>query len=115
MNNFNLLESIKSLNSFDPSPFFVISLIPYLLFLYWLKDVRQIPKISFWGFSCTLLFVLITILCAIIAKIYFNAELTDVDFLHGTAESFLTISDGLIVIGLLRAIGQQKTKEVNNF
>ena len=103
--SFNLIEKLEVI---DPSPFFVLSLIPYLFFLYWLKKVTVIPRLSFLGFSFTLLFVLITIVCAIIAKLVYDGELTDVDPLHGFAEAFLTLSDGLVVIGFLGAINSQK-------
>ena len=96
------------LNGFDPSPFFVLSLLPYLLFLYWLNKSNDIPRLSLWGFRLTLLFVFITIICAIIAKLYYGAELTEVDPLHGAAESFLTLSDALIVFGFLSVLKTNK-------
>tara|TARA_Y100001968_G_C19338730_1_gene708291 strand:- start:72 stop:395 length:324 start_codon:yes stop_codon:yes gene_type:complete len=99
---------IEKLGVIDPSPFFVLSLIPYLFFLYMLNKVTIIPRLSFLGFSFTLLFVLITIICAIIAKLFYGGELTDVDPLHGFAEAFLTLSDGLVVIGFIGAINDQK-------
>lgn len=99
---------IDKLAEIDPSPFFILSLIPYLIFLYWLAKVEIIPKLSLWGFRLTLLFVFITIICAIIALVVFGGELTDVDPLHGTAESFLTLSDGLIVLGFLNFIQSKK-------
>lgn len=42
-----------------------------------------------------------TIVFAIIAQIYFGDELTNVDVLHGLAESFLTISDAFVVYGFV--------------
>ena len=99
---------LQYLNAVDPSAFFVLSLIPYLIFLYWLNKVQLIPKYAQWGFRFTLVFVFITIICAVIAKIAYGGELTDVDPLHGIAEAFLTISDGLIVLGFL---GVLKTKK----
>ena len=95
----------------DPSPFFVLSLIPYLFFLNWASKSQNIPKISFIGFQLTLLFVAMTIILAIVAKLKFNNELTNVDYLHGVAESFLTISDGFILFGFIRFINN---KQVNN-
>ena len=110
MNTLESSQIIQYLNGIDPGPFFVLSLIPYLVFLYYLNKVKSIPKIALWGFRCTLLFVLITIIFAIIAMVVYKGELTDIDPLHGAAESFLTLSDGLIVFGFLGAL----TKEVNN-
>ena len=52
-----------------------------------------------------------TILLAIIALYKFGDELTNVDPLHGFAESFLTISDGLIAYGFFESF---KKKEVKN-
>ena len=102
---FNLLSQI------NPAPFFVLSLIPYLAFLYWAQKSSSIPKLALWGFRMTLLFVFMTIVFAIVAKQFYDGELTDVDKLHGAAEAFLTISDALVVLGFL-AIGQNKL--VNN-
>ena len=99
------------LNGIDPSPFFVLSLIPYLAFLWWAQKSDSIPKVALWGFRLTLLFVLMTIALAIVAKVSYGAELTDVDYLHGTAEAFLTLSDALVVLGFA---GLGKAEVVNN-
>ena len=107
--------SLDSIARIDPSPFFVISLIPYLVFLRYAGKTKAIPKISFIGFKLTLLFVFMTIVLAIIAQIYFGDELTNVDLLHGLAESFLTISDALVVYGFVLMLQSVKSKtEVNN-
>ncbi len=98
--NYSIFEGLlNSLGEVDPSPFFVGSLVPYLFFLYWIQKSSSVPKVSVWGFRLTLLFVAITIVLAIVAKIAFNDELTNVDPLHGAAEAFLTLSDGLILFG----------------
>ncbi|WP_320676803.1 DUF3593 domain-containing protein [Prochlorococcus sp. MIT 1300] len=99
------------LNGIDPSPFFVLSLIPYLAFLWWAQKSDSIPKVALWGFRLTLLFVLMTIALAIVAKVSYGAELTDIDYLHGTAEAFLTLSDALVVLGFA---GLGKAEVVNN-
>jgi len=111
MNLFNPELVLQSLSEIDPGPFFVLSLIPYLAFLYWAQRSSAIPKLALWGFRLTLLFVLMTIVFAIIAIQLYGGELTDVDPLHGAAEAFLTLSDALVVLGFLR-IGQQRV--VNN-
>ncbi len=103
-------STLRMLASIDPGPFFVLSLIPYLIFLYWAQKVPSIPRISLWGFRLTLLFVLMTILFAIIAGQVYKEELTKVDTLHGAAEAFLTLSDALIVLGFI----QVKNKQVVN-
>ena len=89
------------LKTVDPTPFFGLSLIPYLFFLFWASKSSLIPKTSLLGFRLTLLFVLMTIILAICAKIFYGGELTDVDPLHGFAEAFLTLSDALVVIGFI--------------
>tara|TARA_Y100001968_G_scaffold319832_1_gene351925 strand:- start:310 stop:636 length:327 start_codon:yes stop_codon:yes gene_type:complete len=108
MNSSSISPLIEYLNNIDPSPFFVLSLFPYLLFLYWLGKVELIPKYAQWGFRLTLFFVFITIICAVIAQVKYGAELTDVDPLHGSAEAFLTLSDGLIVFGFLGVLTKKK-------
>ena len=97
-------------DNFDPGPIFVISLFPYLIFLYWAQKSKSIPKTSLWGFRLTLLFVLVTIIFSIAAKLIYGLELTEVDNLHGAAEAFLAISDALVVLGfagMLEKSGEQ--------
>ena len=107
--------SLESMAQIDPSPFFIISLIPYLFFLNYAGKTKAIPKISFLGFKLTLLFVFMTIVFAIISQIYFADELTNVDVMHGLAESFLTISDAFVVYGFILMLNSIKAKtEVKN-
>ena len=107
--------SLESIAQVDPSPFFILSLIPYLVFLRYAGKTKSIPKISLLGFKLTLLFVFMTIVFAIISLIYFGEELTNVDVLHGLAESFLTISDALVVYGFVLMLQSARRKtEVNN-
>ena len=79
MNIFNFKEILDALGGIDPSPFFVLSLVPYLAFLYWAQKGKSIPRISLWGFRLTLLFVAMTIIFAIIAKVKFGEDLTNID------------------------------------
>ena len=104
-----ILELLKSI---DPSPFFILSLIPYIFFLIYARKLDFLPRISYIGFSLTLLFVAMTIVFAVIAQIAFNDELTNIDPLHGSAEAFLTLSDALVVYGLLKFL--QEKKEMKN-
>ena len=107
--------SLESIARVDPSPFFILSLIPYLVFLRYAGKTKSIPKISLLGFKLTLLFVFMTIVFAIISIIYFGEELTNVDVLHGLAESFLTISDALVVYGFVLMLQTVRSKtQVNN-
>tara|TARA_Y100001968_G_scaffold5989_1_gene5204 strand:+ start:2737 stop:3075 length:339 start_codon:yes stop_codon:yes gene_type:complete len=101
---------IQFLNGIDPGPLFVASLFPYLLFLYWAKKSEYIPSISMWGFRLTLLFVFMTIIFAILAKVLFGEELTNIDPLHGAAESFLTLSDALVLFGFIQLIQRNEVK-----
>ena len=107
--------SLESIARIDPSPFFILSLIPYLFFLNYVGKTKAIPKISFFGFKLTLLFVFMTIIFAVISLIYFDDELTNIDLLHGLAESFLTISDAFVVYGFVLMLKSLRSKtEVKN-
>lgn len=94
----------------DPAPLFALSLLPYLLFLRWIQRSNSLPSLAIWGFRLTLLFVLITIVAAVLAQRCCQAELVDVDSLHGGAEAFLTLGNAVLVIGLW----QQDQQRVNN-
>ena len=97
------IETILNyLAQIDPSPFFVLSLIPYLIFLNFAQKSAAIPKISLLGFRLTLLFVVMTIIFAVLALQFYDKDLTDVDPFHGAAESFLTLSDALVALGFLK-------------
>jgi hypothetical protein len=85
----------------DPAPLFALSLFPYLLFLWWAQRRQLIPRLSLLGFQLTLLFVAVTIAAALFADLRFGAELVEVDGLHGGAEAFLTLSNAVIVAGLI--------------
>jgi uncharacterized membrane protein len=95
---------------FDPAPLFALSLLPYLLFLRWLQRSGTLPELAVWGFRLTLLFVLMTIIAAVFALRFCDAELVAVDGLHGGAEAFLTLANAVLVIGLLRS----EADRVNN-
>lgn len=94
----------------DPAPLFALSLLPYLLFLRWIQRSGALPGLAVWGFRLTLLFVFVTIAAAIVALRCCQAELVDVDVLHGGAEAFLTLGNAVLVIGLWRGDQQR----VNN-
>ena len=96
------LALLERLGRVDPTPLFVLSLLPYLAFLFWASRVEAFPRLSLRGFQLTLLFVAITIAAAILAEVRFHALLTNVDPLHGGAEAFLTLSNLLVVFGFLR-------------
>ncbi len=92
----------------DPAPLFVLSLVPYLAFLWWAARVRGFPKLALLGFRLTLLFVAVTIVAAVVAQLRFGRQLADVDPLHGGAEAFLTLSNALVLVGFSQVRGSEK-------
>jgi len=91
-----------------PETLFGLSLFPYLGFLWFLSRAKQTPKLGLIGFCMTLVFVAVTIPVGIYAKVVYGESLANVDFLHGGAESFLTLANILLVIGFQQAIAQQR-------
>ncbi len=96
-------EILSAFVSMDPGPLYGLSLIPYLFFLWWAQQCKTIPKLALWGFRLTLLFVVMTIVFAILANQRYGLELVEVDQFHGAAEAFLVLSDTLVVLGFIRA------------
>jgi hypothetical protein len=85
--------------------FFQASLVPYLLFLYFLSyRGNRIPNLANFGFQFLLVFVFGTVIAGILAKTMFDSTLANVDWLHGSAESLLTISNIVIVSKMLPRI-----------
>ncbi|WP_050757032.1 DUF3593 domain-containing protein [Cyanobium sp. PCC 7001] len=94
---------LDRLSAVDPGPLFVLSLLPYLAFLWWARQVQAFPRLALRGFQLTLLFVAITIGAAVIAEQAYGRQLADVDPLHGGAEAFLTLANLVVVLGFLKA------------
>lgn len=92
---------------------FALSLFPYLGFLWFLTRSKQVPRLALIGFYCTLVFVAVTIPAGIYAKVAYGKNLADVDWLHGSAEFFLTLSNILVVLGFRQAIAQHKLSKSN--
>jgi len=83
------------------SSLFAVSLFPYLAFIYFLsRPETKTPKLANFGFQFLLVFVFATIPAGIYAKVAYHDILANVDWLHGTAESFLTITNLLITLGI---------------
>lgn len=115
MHNEILSSSFSFLDSFGPTDtllsfsdqgqnlagiFFQASLLPYLLFLYFLNfRGNRVPALGNFGFQFLLLFVLSTIPSGIISKSVYGCSLADVDWLHGGAEALLTTTSLLVVLG----------------
>lgn len=89
---------------------FAISLLPYLGFLWFMTRSGKTPRLALVGFYVLLVFVGITIPAGIYAQIHYGKQLADVDWLHGSAELFLTLSNILVVLGFRQAIIEQKNK-----
>lgn len=83
---------------------FGLSLFPYLAFLWFATKSQQFPKLALWGFYGTLVFVAITIPAGLYAQTHYGETLANVDWLHGSAESFLTMTNILLVIGFKNAL-----------
>ena len=91
-------------NFFSKESLFALSLFPYLGFLWFLTRSGQTPRLALVGFYLTLLFVAITIPAGIYAKVYYQDSLANIDWLHGSAEVFLTIANIFVVLGFRQGI-----------
>lgn len=98
-----VLALLQWLGSVDPSPLFVLSLVPYLAFLWLAGKVQGFPPLALRGFQLTLLFVAVTIGASILALQTSGRQLADVDPLHGGAEAFLTLANLLVAVGFSQA------------
>jgi Protein of unknown function (DUF3593) len=87
---------------------FALSLFPYLGFLWFMTRSGKTPRLALIGFYSLLIFVAITIPAGIYAKVHYGKELANVDWLHGGAEFFLTLSNILVVLGFRQAIIEHK-------
>ena len=105
------LKFIEKLASIDNTALFAVSIIPYAIFLFYLYKINSFNKFVKTGFSLTVLFVFITILVSIFTLNYYGKTLVEIDFLHGFAESFLTLSDFVILLGFIKILN---SLEVNN-
>ncbi|KAF5818864.1 hypothetical protein HanXRQr2_Chr02g0070981 [Helianthus annuus] len=86
------------------SQLFAVSLFPYIGFLYFITRSNSAPKLTLFGFYFLLAFVGATIPAGIYAKVQYGTSLSNVDWLHGGAESLLTLTNLFIVIGLRQAL-----------
>jgi heme A synthase len=87
---------------------FAISLFPYLGFLWFMTRSRQTPPLALIGFYVLLVFVFVTIPAGIYAQVHYGKSLANVDWLHGSAEFFLTLSNILVVLGFRQAVIEKK-------
>ena len=105
------IKFIEKLASIDNTALFAASIFPYAIFLFYLYKIKSVNKLVKTGYSLTVLFVFITIVVSIYTLNYYNKTLVEVDFLHGLAESFLTLSDFVILMGFINIL---KNLEVKN-
>ncbi len=99
---------------FSKESLFAVSLFPYLGFLWFITSSRQMPRLALIGFYFLLVFVAVTIPVGIYAQVYYHDQLANIDWLHGGAEFFLTISNVLVVLGFYQAIAENKKQNINN-
>ncbi len=83
---------------------FALSLFPYIGFLWYISRTPETPKLALYGFYALLIFVAVTIPAGIYAQVHYGETLANVDWLHGSAEVFLTLSNILVVLGFRQAI-----------
>ncbi|KAL1552018.1 hypothetical protein AAHA92_12866 [Salvia divinorum] len=98
------------------SQLFAFSLFPYLGFLYFITKSKSAPKLTLFGFYFLLAFVGATIPAGIYAKVHYGTSLSNVDWLHGGAESLLALTNVFIVLGLregLRKAGDENGNASN--
>ena len=105
------IKFIEKLASVDNTALFAASIFPYAIFLFYLYKIKSVNKLVKTGYSLTVLFVFITIVVSIYSLNYYDKNLVEVDFLHGLAESFLTLSDFVILLGFIKILNNL---EVNN-
>ena len=105
------LKLIEKLGLVDNTSLFAASIIPYSIFLFYLFKIKSVNKLVKTGFSLTVFFVFITIVMSIFALNYYDKSLVEIDYLHGSAEFFLTLSDFIILLGFIKMLNNL---EVNN-
>nr|XP_010924839.1 uncharacterized protein LOC105047563 [Elaeis guineensis] len=88
------------------SQLFAVSLFPYLGFLYYITRSKTAPRLTLFGFYFLLAFVGATIPAGI--YVHYGTSLSNVDWLHGSAESLLTLTNLFIVLGLREALRNAK-------
>ncbi len=88
----------------DKNALFALSLFPYLGFLWFMTRSGRTPRLALIGFYLLLLFVAITIPAGLYAERVLGVSLANVDWLHGGAEFFLTLSNIFVVLGFRQAL-----------
>jgi len=90
---------------------FQAGLLPYLVYLYFLgKEETATPRASLFGARFLLLFVAATIPAGIVAKTSYGDILANVDVLHGSSETLLSVSNFLFAFGFYEALETRKKR-----
>ncbi|KMZ66584.1 hypothetical protein ZOSMA_292G00020 [Zostera marina] len=95
------------------SELFAFSLFPYLGFLYLMTKSKSAPNLTLFGFYFLLAFVGATVPAGIYAKVHYGTSLSNIDWLHGGAESLLTVTNLFIVLGLMDGLRKIKSSDAN--
>ena len=90
---------------------FQLGLVPYLAYLYFLgRRETGTPRVSLFGARFLLLFVIATIPAGIVAKTTYGDILANVDALHGSSETLLSVSNFLFAFGFADALAKEAEK-----
>jgi hypothetical protein len=90
--------SVTSYSDDLAAALFQSSLFPYLTFLFFLSRPEvKAPPGTFFGFAFLLVFVAATIPAGIYAKVAYHDILANIDYLHLSAESLLTVTNFFVV------------------
>lgn len=87
---------------------FALSLFPYLMFLWYVTRIPDTPRLALLGFYVLLVFVGVTIPANLYAQSAYGTALANVDWLHGGAEAFLTLSNILVALGFKQGIDRYR-------
>jgi UPF0716 family protein affecting phage T7 exclusion len=101
------------------SMFLTISIVPYLIFLFliwriWRQNPQVLGKTTVFGFFFMLVFIFVTAIAGIIALRVLGARtLGSVDWLHGLAEAMLTVTNGLVALGVKKQIDELELQAID--
>lgn len=94
---------------------FQAGLAPYLAYLYFLGRAETgTPRASLFGARFLLLFVIATIPAGIVAKTAYGDILANVDVLHGSSETLLSVSNFLFAFGFADALAKKSDAATND-
>ena len=94
---------------------FQAGLAPYLAYLYFLGRAETgTPRASLFGARFLLLFVIATIPAGIVAKTAYGDILANVDALHGSSETLLSVSNFLFAFGFADALAKKSDAATND-